>query len=224
MTRVVFLLLAAALLLVDGVVYGRWTDRWGNGQAVEDAVTQLEQIPLRIGGWQAKPLAPAGAHAAQAGCAGFWVRRYERQHDGAVVDVLLACGRPGPLAVHTPDICYTGSGYVQAEAVGLYTADAAEGAAPATFWQTRFNKPEALVPVSLRLLWSWHTAAGWHAARNPRLEFAGAPVLHKLYVIREMDGRDDRRDDAICAEFLTAFLPAFAAERSPYEKSISHLP
>lgn len=210
MTRVVLLVLATVLLLMDGVVYGRWTDRWGSAPLVQDAVARLDRVPLRIGSWHGATVPQAEEQATRAGCAGSWVRRYERS-DGAVVFVMLACGRPGPLAVHTPDVCYTGSGYTQSEPAVQFTADRNGDGAPATFWKTRFSKPDALVPVNLRLFWSWHSDDSWRAPRNPRLEFAGAPVLHKLYVIREMDGQDDQRDDSIASEFLTAFMPAFDA-------------
>lgn len=211
MTRVVLIVIATALLLLDGVVYGRWTDRWGGAEPVEDAVRRLNDIPLRIAHWQGKPLSDATEQTRRAGCAGFWVRRYERSNDGAVVDVMLACGRPGPLAVHTPDVCYVGSGYTQSEPAVQYNAEPNSNGAPASFWKTRFSKPDALVPVNLRLLWAWHSGAGWRAARNPRVEFAGAPVLYKLYVIREIDGRDDQRDDRVSREFLSAFMPVFEA-------------
>ncbi len=211
MKRVGLILLAAAMLFVDGLVYGRWTDRWGQAQAVEEAVAHLERIPLQIGSWTGKPLSAPEEQARRSGCAGIWVRHYERSQDGAAVNVMLACGRPGPLAVHTPDICYVGSGYVQAEAPVQYAAPAQTNVAPAMFWKSRFSKPDALVPLNLRLLWSWYGKSGWQAPGNPRIEFAGSPALYKLYVIREMDGRDDQRDDAICREFLAAFLPAFDA-------------
>jgi Protein of unknown function (DUF3485) len=208
MRRIVFLTLATMLLLLDGLVYGRWTDRWGNSQVVEDSVARLEQVPLTVGDWQGKPLPAPDNQAKRAGCAGLCVWRYERRLDGATVNVMLACGRPGPLAVHTPDICYGGAGYTQSEAAAPYTAKTAGGAAPPEFWTAKFSKQDAPVPLNLRLFWSWHTRAGWQVARNPRLEFAAEPALYKLYVIHEMDGLDDRRDDAICADFITAFLPA----------------
>lgn len=210
MTRIVLLVVATVLLLLDGVVYGRWTDRWGSAQPVDDAVARLEQIPLRIGVWQGKPVPGSAEQAKRAGCAGCWVRRYERSDDGAVVDVMLACGRPGPLAVHTPDVCYTGSGYTQSEPAMQFAVDL-NGDGSATFWKTRFSKPDAVVPLKLQLLWAWHSGDGWRAVRNPRLEFAGARVLYKLYVVREMDGRDDHRDDRLSSDFLTVFMPAFDA-------------
>ena len=52
---------------------------------------------------------PAEAYeAAAAELEGWLARRYLHRRTGVVVHVLLLCGRPGPLSVHTPEVCYYG--------------------------------------------------------------------------------------------------------------------
>jgi Protein of unknown function (DUF3485) len=206
MARIVLISIAVIAVLLDGYVYGLWTDRWGNAQAVEDAVARLELVPMTIGDWQARPLELPEKHAKQAGFAGYWLRRYEHR-DGAAVNVLLACGRPGPLSVHTPDICYAGAGFVQSELAVKHTTSADHGTA-AEFSMAKFGKPEALVPQKLRVFWSWRGDGGWTVPGNPRFAFASQPVIHKLYVTHEMVAADERQDDAICTEFINLLVPA----------------
>src|SRR4051794_16700864 len=159
MKRIVVISIAAAAILVDGYVFGVWTDRWGNTATMERALSQLDRVPLNIGDWQGESLELGAAQAEQAGFAGHWLRRYERRQDGMAVNVMLACGRPGPLSVHTPDICYAGAGFVQSQPAAKYALAAKDR--PSEFFKSMFNKPEAVVPANLRIFWSWRTADGW---------------------------------------------------------------
>lgn len=207
MTRVVLLTIAVAAILVDGYVFGRWTDRWGNSEAVERAVASLDRVPLMLGDWQGQSMELGAEQAQRAGYAGYWLRRYQRRTDGAVVNVMLACGRAGPLSVHTPEVCYAGAGYTQTDAPAKYTPPSDGDRAEAEFWKGTFVKRDALIPVNLRLLWTWRAGNRWQAPGNPRMALAGQPVVYKMYITREMTGVDERQDDAICAEFVQVLLP-----------------
>ena len=203
--RTLLLSLAAAAVAADGVLHGLWTDRWGNSPELEQAVARLRNVPLQVGEWRGQALTLRPREAEQAGFAGHLLRRYERP-DGASVTVMLACGRPGPLSVHTPEVCYGGAGFALAGDAARYTPKVPLSA-PAEFWKGKFTKEGAIVPEHLRVLWSWHAGGAWNASDRPRWDFAGLRVLHKLYVTCPMSGADDRQEDALCAEFLAAFLP-----------------
>jgi hypothetical protein len=207
MTRAILLSIAIVVLLVDGFVYGLWTDRWGNGHAVEQAVERLDRVPMSMGDWEGQSLELGARQAEQAGFAGYWLRRYERRQDGMVVQVMLACGRPGPLCVHTPTVCYAGAGYAQSEAPVKHKAAAREDAPPPELWKAKFSKPDALVPFNLRVFYAWRASQGWQAAQNPRWQFAGQPVLFKMYVTHVIAGSDEKREDAACTEFINLLLP-----------------
>jgi hypothetical protein len=206
MTRVVLLSIAVATVLVDGVVYGLWTGRWGNARTVEQAAARMERVPITIGEWQGEARELGAKQAEQAGFTGYWLRRYERRSDGMAIQVMLACGRPGPLCVHTPMVCYAGAGFQQSEPPVKFLAAADTGASP-EFWQATFNKPEAVVPADLRIYWSWRTSEGWRAPGNPRWQFAREPVLFKMYVTCALTGAHERHQDEACREFIRLFLP-----------------
>jgi hypothetical protein len=202
MTRIVILSIAAFAVLLDGYVHGLWTDRWGNARVVERAVTRLERVPMTVGDWQAHPKELGTMQAKLAGYAGYWQRAYQR--DGMMVTVMLACGRPGPLSVHTPETCYAAQGFVPAEEPVKYVHGGENGGPE--FWKARFTQRDAAAPRHLRLYWSWRTADGWRIARNPRWEFASQPVLYKMYITYEMSGTDAPQEDAACTEFMSLLL------------------
>jgi hypothetical protein len=206
MTRAILLSTAVVFVLIDGIVYGLWTDRWGNSQAVEQAAERLEHVSMSIGEWHGQSRELGARQAQQAGFAGYWLRRYERPTDGMVIQVMLACGRPGPLSVHTPSVCYAGAGFSESAAPVKYAA-AAENGATSEFWKAKFSKADAAVPVNLCVYWSWGAADGWKAAQHPRWQLASQPVLFKLYVTQVITGADEKAEDAACAEFINLLLP-----------------
>jgi Protein of unknown function (DUF3485) len=205
MLRTVLLAIVAVLVACEGYVHGLWTNRWSNPRALEEAVAKLQAVPIKVGDWQAENKELETRIVKQAGYAGYLLRTYRRP-DGAAVNVMLACGPAGPLSVHTPDICYGGAGYTLDGEVTRQAFDAKESAA-AEFCKARFTKPGALVPLALRVFYSWHVDHGWTAPANPRLAFAGRPAIYKMYVTYPLTASDERHDDAACAEFMAQFLP-----------------
>ena len=75
----------------------------------------------------------------------------------------------------------------------------------AEFWQTRFSRLEAGIPVPLQVYWGWGAAGVWGAPDNPRLAYWQEPVLYKLYVSRLVTGEETGSEP--CLDFLRVFLP-----------------
>ena len=207
MMKSIPILLAGIVLAVDGYVHGLWTDRWKASQELATATAKLEQVPMVIGDWHGESNPPLEARIVeQAGFSSYLNRVYRNQRTGASMRVLLACGRPGPLSVHTPDICYRGAGYEalkpQARQVENYGRDNAE----AEFWKAQFGKADASEPTQLRVLWTWSARGVWKAPTNPRISFAGSGALYKLYVIQPMLP-DEPHADEVCRDFVGQLLP-----------------
>src|SRR5262249_40202823 len=123
---------------------------------------------------------------------------------GHSVAVFLGCGRPGPLSVHTPDVCYPGAGY---ELAGTPIKCRIDAAPPADFWAAKFEQEGVAVPGGLRIFWAWSPGTNWQAPENPRLSFARFPILYKLYAIREAAPGAGRLDDDPATELLRQLLP-----------------
>jgi Protein of unknown function (DUF3485) len=111
MPRALPIATAPALVIAAGLVRGQWTRRWATSHAVEVALARLERVPVTLGNWRGRSLELDREQLTTAEIAGSIARRYENRRTGATVTVLLVCGRPGPISVHSPDICYPGAGF-----------------------------------------------------------------------------------------------------------------
>ena len=116
-------------------------------------------------------------------------------------------GRPGPISVHTPDVCYPGAGFQVVGGREKVSVDY-RGPAPAEFWELRVDKETATQSNSLAIDFGWFAGGTWTAPTvDARLKFAGYPVLYKMYVIREQRKSDRPRSADPGIEFLRDFLP-----------------
>jgi len=207
---------ALALMISAGVVHGVWTDRWSDPVDLGAAAQALERVPHDLGSWHGEDLEME--KDARLGLAGTLCRRYTHGTTGRSVTVFLACGRPGPVSTHTPDVCYVCQGYTEAESPRRYQLGSATAQVPPEFWTARYVKQRNDGVLQLRIYWGWLAGGHWQAAENPRLAFAGERVLHKLYVLREQPAGEVAPEREPCAELIQELLPelgrALAADRS----------
>ncbi|WP_165229441.1 exosortase-associated EpsI family protein [Aquisphaera insulae] len=206
---------ALALILVAGVVHGRWTNRWKVSSALAVQAAKVDRVPLTLGEWTATSTTMDEQTRTMAGAEGHLTRVYRNPRLGQSISVLLICGLPGDIATHTPDACYPGAGYTlgpQANSTVAY------GTPPATAtFRTAIARRGGVQPSSLRIFWSWNDSRGWSAPENARWSFASAPVLHKLYVIRETSGIEVDPGEDPCQEFLRQFLQTLDATLFAHE-------
>jgi Protein of unknown function (DUF3485) len=202
--------LAIALVLGTGTVCGLWTDRWHVAHEIELARERLPRVAMTVGDWQGEESDDQDTSRwVRAGIRGNLNRIYKNPKTGAVVSVLVVCGRPGPIVAHTPQTCLPEAGYAERSAP---TKTFVPGAAPsASFWHTDFTKVRAAVPSTQRIYWSWRggldPTADWNASDEPRLAFLKDNTLFKLYVIRLVSKVDLIQDKDPCEDFIRQFLP-----------------
>src|SRR5690606_20435454 len=119
--------------------------------------------------------------------------------------MVMVCGSPGPISVHTPDVCFAGIGYEMMTEPKRLQLGMPDGRT-AEFWWADFRRPNAgQVPI-LRTFWSWRDQGTWMVVDHPRLEFAASPVLYKLYVAIPVITPDNALAGQPDAEFLRALL------------------
>lgn len=203
----------AAVFLVIGAGYlqGRLSGRWSSGGELDDAVARMNRVPMTIGDWEGSDQRFDARTKSQAELAGGLMRSYRNRRSGAAVTLLLVCGRPGPISVHTPDVCFQGAGYVLLGAPTPVDGppDRASSAQPSRFFSARFRRPTAIATDPLRVLWAWNGGAGWEAPENPRLVFAGRQALFKLYAVgAAVSPGAEPAPDEPCLVFLRELLPA----------------
>jgi hypothetical protein len=198
------LLTAVALGICCGLVHGFWTDRWTRSRAPAEAAARLTRVPLEAGDWQAEPL-PFNERETEA-ISGRLYRRYVNRLSGSAVTVALVSGLPGPVAIHTPDVCYKANGFKVASPI-KYRHAATAGAPAAELLTADLEKARAAEVLHQRIFWSWTTAGTWSAPDNPRWQFAAEPVLYKLYLVREMSAADEPLEEDPCIDLMRQLLP-----------------
>jgi hypothetical protein len=199
-------LVFAAIAIGAGIAYGIYSERWTDAVGVDDAVKLLGSIPATIGDWQAAPLQLDDSDLRKVGIKGHYFSAYRNANKGTSVTVLLVCGRPGPISVHTPDICYAAAGYQADGAPRLQTVELGHGVAQ-RMWSARFHKPNSPNDPDLEIFWAWKADDSWSAPENPRFAFANKHALYKLYVIRYIAPHEKGPADESYKDFLKSLLP-----------------
>src|SRR5262245_57362574 len=98
-----------AVLVFSGIVHGVWTDRWADRSDLSAAAARLQNFPLNLGEWQGEDFEQARDNGQT--LPGVISRRYVHSSSGKAISIFVGCGRPGPVSIHSPDVCYAGSGY-----------------------------------------------------------------------------------------------------------------
>jgi hypothetical protein len=176
-----------------------------------DTASRLALLPLVVGEWEGRDLEINPREQRLAEAVGCLQRRYVHRHTGATVTLLALCGRPGPISVHTPDVCYPGAGY---EELGTVTRREITGLDGDRFWYRRFQKAGP-TPTTLGITYAWTAAGPWEAPDNPRLSLARHPVLLKVYVIRPIPDSKEPADADPTFDFLRALTPPLRAALFP---------
>ena len=112
----------SGVLLLVGTLWGGWwhghtANRWGYDAALKVAAERLSR-PLgeRLGNWRMVGETPMPSDALQMlQCPAHINRTYINEQTGDTVSVFVIVGPSGPIAVHTPEVCYSSQDYSTAE-------------------------------------------------------------------------------------------------------------
>jgi hypothetical protein len=195
--------IAVVLILGSGLLGGSWTGRWGSSTALNSLAHRVESLPMTLGDWHGTPFELSAEDRRAVGATTYLARRYTNPKRGAAVTMLLLGGLPGRIAAHTPDICYSGAGYVLTPSAVL---ERRFGDARKAAFKTALAAREGPDPSVLRIFWSWNASKGWLAPAEPRWEFASEPALCKLYVVRETGASTADLEGDPSLEFLDVLL------------------
>jgi len=209
MTRHLYPATALIAVLASGVVHGLLTDRWKPALEPAKQAARLPLVPLVLGDWVGQDIETDGRQVGPV--AGYLHRRYLNRQTGVGVTIYLVCGRPGPVCIHTPDVCYTATGHeiVSQERLTL-PPDVGEG----EFLTAKLRRSSSTEEQRLRIFWSWSDGNAWTVPDSPRLAFARQPVLFKLYLLREegsgLLAQSDKADSLMndpCLDLMRLLLP-----------------
>jgi hypothetical protein len=207
---------ALALLIGLGIAHGRLSDRWGVPVEVKKTAERVNLVPAEIHGWTSKELEVTARTFEAAGAEGMLKRVYQHPETGRSVQVMAICGRPGPISLHPPTVCFVQSGMQQREREERtkITVDGREQ----EFFVADFRAPGVLGEWQ-RTYWAWSTdTQSWHAPDDARREYAGRPLLYKLYLTTPIDIPADEAEvetDPVALEFMQEFLRALPKYAGP---------
>jgi hypothetical protein len=200
------LALAIGLTLVSGMIHGRLTQRFSPSDAVAAAAARLSELPAVAGPWRRQEIQPLGDEVVEMlQCAGYISQTYVHEGTGATVRMALLLGPPGPISVHTPEVCYSSKDYT-IENERQRVRIRAKQKPDEELWQMTFRHNDVR-GERMSVAYAWNDGSGWSAPSQPRFTYGGRPYLYKLQLAGQLPANaDDMRDDP-CRQFLAEFLP-----------------
>jgi len=201
------------LVLLGGWVQGRITGRFGEKPVADARLLNLAAFPKEAGEWQMVDETDLDKSAVEMlEAQSSLVRSYRHRATLTMVRVAIVSGPVGPIAVHTPDICYTSSSYTMVgdrSKVDIGAKPASGGqpsgdAAGSSFWKSRFRGTD-LDEAGLFSYYAWSDGGAWQAASNPRVSFAGSPVLAKFQLSCETSA-ETKNEESPAEDFLRNVL------------------
>jgi hypothetical protein len=183
---------------------------------VVGAAARLDRVPLTIGSWVGEANDTSHESYRQFGFAGLLSRRYVNRRTGEAVSLMLVCGLPGPISVHTPDVCFPGAGYEVLSGRERRSLQLDPTGGTAAFWDLRVEKAGPVIPEILSVYYAWSADGNWRAPEeDARLTFAWEPYLYKIYVVQraESGATTAATNEAFLRELVPALQTALFSAR-----------
>lgn len=204
--RTLFLAFAAAATVGSGLMHGHLNQRWGVDTRLKNAAAQLQTLPKSFGDWHEssnKELSKTAIEMLQ--CAGYINKIYVNQQTNEQMSVVVMVGPGATMAIHTPEICYSGRNFsMVGEKRHSEISDAGEN--QHQFWLVDFTMNDTQAR-ELRVHYGWSDGGTWQAPNRPRLAFAGKRLLYKIQIAEYMTTLQKQLDDR-AERFLREFLLA----------------
>ena len=193
------MLVVIALLMTSAVVHGSIDGRWS---AKKDLVAQGEQIrtlPETAGDWKliASPEMEENALRILQ-CHGWDQRQYRNLVTGQFITVAVMFGPRGPMAVHTPEVCFDSVGTSQTRDRRVESISTSQN--DHALWSVEFSSKDS--PDDRFESWyAWSDGGAFQASKLPRVWMAS-----NLYKI-QLSGPTGSGADQPIQDFLAEFLP-----------------
>ncbi len=170
----------------------------------QELVKHLDSLPKSVGSWEFVEARELDASALQMlQCYGYMNHEYWNKSTGARISVAVLYGPRGPIAVHTPDVCYSSRGI---EPIGDRKVETLTNSKQTdTFWTIQFRQGRESTP-HLDVWYAWSDGGPWLASDNPR--FWMTDSLWKIQVAG-VPGKTVEESD--CKRFLQEFVPVLRA-------------
>lgn len=124
---------------------------------------------------------------------------------GLQVNGFIILGPPGPVAVHTPEICYSSKNHEitdERERVKIFP----KGPQEDEFWGLSMRSRDVNEDM-LRIYYAWTVDGPWTAPDIPRITYGGGSKLFKMQLAVKLPPDVNLEKTDACQQFLQAFLP-----------------
>jgi len=203
--------------LWGGIQSGHTSNRWGDNEALRRAAAQLHKpLTSRLENWRLQAEQPFPDDVVKMlQCSAHYCGVYINDQTGETINVAVILGPPGPVSVHTPEVCYSSQDFnVTGGRTSMKIHDRNEK--EHSLWDLKLQSSGAN-PMPLRVLFGWGTGGAWTASQNPRIEYAGLPYLYKIQLATAVTDAGDHNDTY--QDFLKAFLADLEPCLVPFESS-----
>lgn len=190
---------ALAILVLGGVAHGVLSNRWGIAENTQLLGKQLNEIPMELGPWKCDvegKLDDRVRNTLEA--TGYISRVYVHQSTGESINVFFVFGPKGPIAVHTPEVCYSARAVTQTSERQSVPCD--YDGTKGTIWKLGFET-NTIDKRKMSVYYGWTEGGPWQAASNPR--FWRTDFLYKIQTSCQATGKKEDSTD----EFLKYFMP-----------------
>lgn len=186
------------LTLLSGVVHGYLDGRWSSETDLVAQGDRLQQLPQQSGDWVLTGTSELDDEvASMLRCYGSVMRDYRNVKTEERITVAVMFGPRGPIAVHTPEVCYRSVGTTQTRTRQVESIPTVTHGHE--LWSVEFTSEQAGAPFEV--WYAWTDDVRWQASERPR--FWLTDNLYKIQIAGPV-GDETRRP---CREFLQAFLP-----------------
>ncbi|MGL4421323.1 MAG: hypothetical protein ACRCZF_11700 [Gemmataceae bacterium] len=202
-----------AVLIGGAAVHGLATQRWEAFQPSPERTQRMHALQIQYPGVTITEV-PHDVPLKEKSIA--TSRRYTSTEQNLHVVTSIISGIPGAVATHTPDVCYSGSGYscLRGPARESITLP---GGGTATYFVADFERKRATSTERQRVRWCWSVDGTWTAPEYARFQFMKEPELYKLYVVSPLAelGPVDPVDPEPVREFIAAVYAQFGTGLKP---------
>ena len=173
-------------LLLIGALYVSTNMLGFSQQYMDYLIKTVQETPEKFGNWIGSDNAQTNeAITKESGALAQISRAYENSLLGEQINLYFIAGISFRVAMHSPVVCYPGSGFEQQGEVQTFDFDyvytnsntGKNYARKATFFTVVFKKEDH----SERVFWAWNDGSGWVAPQFARLHFGGHIPLCKCY-------------------------------------------
>jgi hypothetical protein len=194
-------------LIIGFAIFASLAPSWLEGKSRpgvphEKLAENLSTFPMKLGDWECvseETLAPQVERTLK--CYGYINRVYWNSKTGNRVTLALLFGPRGPMAVHTPEICYSSRGRLP---VGKPSEEVPRGTVSGnSFWRLGFKLPQS-GSSDIDVWYAWSDGGEWIASSYPRYW-----TTDRLFKIQLAGPSSPAGEESACESFLQHAVPAF---------------